>query len=48
MVSIRCVINLLQSPNTLEWFLSVSIRCVINLLQSPNTLEWFLLDVVSN
>ena len=42
MVSIRCVINLLQSPNTLEM---VSIRCVINLLQSPNTLEWFLLDV---
>ena len=42
MVSIRCVINLLQSPNTLEW---VSIRCVVNLLQSPYTLEWFLLDV---
>ena len=48
MVSIRCVINLLQSPNTLEWFLLewfLSDVCVINLLQSPNTLEWFLLDV---
>ena len=47
MVSIRCVINLLQSPNTLEeWFLYIRMdRCVINLLQSPNTLEWFLLDV---